>query len=141
MTSPGRLEVVARRPAVLVDGAHNAQGLEGLAETIAAEFPDSDRLLVVGFRGQRDVAKLLEPLAGLFSHVIVTEAEDHQAIPTSQVAAAVAEALGEDVVIEEVTPVAQAVTDALHAVGEDDMIVITGSLYVVSDARDRLLDG
>ena len=34
---------------------------------------------------------------------------------------------------------AQAVTEALHEVGEEDMVVITGSLYVVSDARDRLV--
>ena len=138
ITSPGRLEVVGRRPLVLVDGAHNAQGLEGLAETLVAEFPDTDRVLVVGFRGQREVAELLQPLAGLFSHVVVTEADDYQAIPAQAVAAAVAETFGPEVTVEQATPVAQAVTDALHAVGEDDMVVVTGSLYVVSDARDRL---
>ena len=140
MSSPGRLEVVGRRPLVLVDGAHNAQGLEGLAETVTTEFPDTQRLLVVGFRGQRDVAALLEPLRGLFDQVVVTAADDHLAIPTSEVAAGVRQTFGDEVTIEEVTPVAQAVTDALHAVGEDDMVVITGSLYVVSDARDRLIE-
>jgi dihydrofolate synthase/folylpolyglutamate synthase len=138
ITSPGRLEVVARRPLVLIDGAHNAQGLEGLAETLVAEFPESDRVLIVGFRGQREVAELLQPLAGMFSHVIVTEADDDQAIPASTVAAAVAEAFGSEVTVEQSTPVSQAVTDALHIVDEEDMVVVTGSLYVVSDARDRL---
>lgn len=139
MSSPGRLEVVGRRPLVLIDGAHNAQGLEGLATTLSAEFPETDRLLVVGFRGQRNVAELLQPLYGLFDRVIVTAANDHLAIPTGEVAAAARAAFGDEVSIEEVTPVSQAVTDALHAVGEEDMVVITGSLYVVSDARDRLL--
>ena len=139
MSSPGRLEVVGRRPLVLVDGAHNAQGLDGLAATLVSEFPEVPRLLVVGFRGERDVAALLEPLIGLFDHVIVTAADDHLAIPTADVAAGVRQAFGDEVVIEEATPVAQAVTDALHASGEDDMVVVTGSLYVVSDARDRLV--
>ena len=101
-------------------------------------FPDTNRVLVVGFRGEREVAELLKPLAGMFSHVIVTEADDSQAIPSAQVAAAVAEALGSEVTVEQSTPVAQAVTDALFIAGEDDMVVVTGSLYVVGDARSRL---
>jgi len=141
VTSPGRLEVVGRHPLVLVDGAHNAQGLEGLGEALTTEFPDTNRILVVGFRGQREVAELLEPLAGMFSHVIVTEADDAQAIPADSLAESVAAALGPEVTIERSTPVAQAVTDALHSAGEDDMIVVTGSLYVVSDARERLAEG
>ncbi len=139
MSSPGRLEVAGRRPLVLVDGAHNAQGLGGLAATLAAEFPETRRLLVVGFRGQREVAELLEPLNGMFDEVIVTAADDQLAIPTADVAAGVRQAFGDEVSIEEVTPVAQAVTEALHVSAEEDMVVVTGSLYVVSDARDRLL--
>ena len=83
--------------------------------------------------------ELLEPLAGLFSDVVVTAAADGMAIPMAEVAAGVRAAFGSEVNIIEAEPVAQAVTEALHVVGEDDMVVVTGSLYVVSDARDRLL--
>ena len=138
-TSPGRLEVVARRPLVLLDGAHNEQGLEGLAASILDEFPDTNRSLVVGFRGERDVAALLEQLTGLFSSVIVTAADDPMAIPTAVVAAAAREVLGDDVAVQEVAPVAAAVEAAMEAAGVEDMVVVTGSLYVVSDARDQLL--
>lgn len=138
VSSPGRLEVMQRRPLVLIDGAHNAQGLEGLAATIVDEFPATTRILVVGFRGQREVAELLAPLRGLFTHVFVTEAADQMAIPSSAVAAEVRDAFGAEIVIEESAPVGQAITEALHIAGEDHMIVVTGSLYVVSDARDRL---
>ncbi|MCP3977477.1 MAG: bifunctional folylpolyglutamate synthase/dihydrofolate synthase [bacterium] len=139
VTSPGRLEIVGRRPLVLIDGAHNAQGLDGLAQTVNDEFPDTDRVLVVGFRGERDVTELLKPLSGLFDEVIVTEAADKMAIPAADVVAGVRAAFGPDVSIETATPVSQALTEALHLVGEDDMVVVTGSLYVVSDARDRML--
>ena len=139
ITSPGRLEVIGRRPLVLLDGAHNAQGLTGLGTALVDEFPDTGRVLVVGFRGQREVAELLEPLRGLFAEVIVTEADDSLAIPAAQVADGVRQTFGEEVTIHEATPVAQAVTEALHSVGEEEIVVVTGSLYVVSDARDRLL--
>ena len=87
------------------------------------------------------IPDLLEPLAGLFSSVIVTAAADEQAIATDEVVAGVRKALGDDVAVEVATPVAQAVVDALHTVGEEDILVVTGSLYVVSEARDRLLGG
>lgn len=139
MTSPGRLEIVGRRPLVLIDGAHNAQGLDGLALTISEEFPETNRILVIGFRGNRDVTDLLKPLSGLFSEVIVTAAEDALAIPARDVAASVREVFGPEVSVDVSEPVSQAITEAMHIAGEDDMIVVTGSLYVVSDARDRLL--
>ncbi len=138
LTSPGRLQVISRRPLVLVDGAHNAQGLEGLRAAIVAEFPATERVLVFGIRGPRDVADLLAPFAGVFSAVYVTAADDPDAVPTSQVAAAARRALGDEIRIEEVTPVGQAVTEALHASGEDDMVVVAGSLYVVGEAMHRL---
>lgn len=138
-TSPGRLEVVQRGPLVLIDGAHNEQGLEGLASALLDEFPETDRTLVVGFRGQREVATLLEHLKGIFSSVIVTAAADPMAIPTAEVAAAARDVLGAEVVVNEVTPVAAAVDAAIESADQTDMVVVTGSLYVVSDARDRLL--
>ena len=119
----------------------NAQGLDGLALTISDEFPETNRVLVVGFRGNRDVTELLKPLTGLFSEVYVTAASDAMAIPAADVAASVRQVFGPDVTIEISEPVSQAITDALHSVGEDDMVVVTGSLYVVSDARDHLLGG
>ena len=61
------------------------------------------------------------------------------AIPASEVAAAVQDVLGGDVVVEEVIPVGAAVEAAIESVDADDMVVVTGSLYVVSDARDQLL--
>ncbi len=138
-TSPGRLEVVQRQPLVLVDGAHNEQGLEGLASALLEEFPETSRTLVVGFRGQRDVAALLEHLEGIFSSVIVTAAADPMAIPTAEVAATARDVLGAEVEVQEVTPVSAAVEAAIESVDADDMVVVTGSLYVVSDARDQLL--
>lgn len=137
-TSPGRIEVVRRNPLVIVDGAHNAEGLQGLADALSTEFPDTRRVLLVGFRGERDVAHLLEPFVGLFDEAVVTAADDPDSIDASIVAEGVREALGDDVRIVVEGPVAQAVTEALHRVGEDEILVVTGSLYVVGEAREAL---
>jgi dihydrofolate synthase/folylpolyglutamate synthase len=141
LTSPGRIEVVDRHPLVIVDGSHNEQGLQGLADTLDAEFPQAVRLLVVGMRGDRDVPGLLGHLADLFDEVIATQADDPQSVPAQQVAEAARTVFDADIPIEAIVPVAQAVTEALDRVSDDGVVVIAGSLYVAGEARARILGG
>jgi len=137
--SPGRLEVVGTRPLVLIDGAHNQEGVGGLAEALDNEFPDTRRIAVVGFRGDRLPGDLLRHLAGMIDEVIVTEADDGDVVPAAEIVAAAHEVFGPDIAVESVTPVARAVATALARSGPDDMVVITGSLYVVGEARRHLV--
>ena len=138
VTSPGRIEVVGRNPLLVLDGAHNEEGIEGLAEALQDEFPPSEWLLVVASRGDRDVVKLLEPLRGIVDRVIATEPADPAAIPAQRVAEAAAAVFGDQIPVEVATPVAQAITEAIDRVDESGSIVVAGSLYVVGEALSRL---
>jgi dihydrofolate synthase/folylpolyglutamate synthase len=139
MTSPGRIEVLQRNPVVVVDGSHNEQGIAGLAATLLDEFPPQEWLLVVGMKGERNVPDLLSPLEGVVAEVIATAAADPSSIPADEVAAAARIVFGDDVPVEAVTPVAQAVTEALDRTDDTGAIVIAGSLYVVGEARTRFV--
>lgn len=138
LESPGRIEVVQRSPLIVVDGSHNEQGVEGLAEALEVEFPPAEWVLVVGARGDRDLGKLLEPLRGRVGRVVATQPADAAAIPADRVAAAAAAVFGREVPVEVATPVAQAITEAIAHVDETGSIVVAGSLYVVGEALDRL---
>ena len=124
---------------MVIDGAHNLQGLTGLASALLDEFPPGRRILVVGFGGERDPATLLEPLLGAVDAVVATSAADGSALPAEEVAAAAADRFGPDVPVSVRTPVAAAVDAALAAAGPDDQVVVAGSLYVVGEARSALL--
>ena len=137
MTSPGRIEVIGRSPLVVADGSHNEQGIAGLAATLLDEFPPHAWTLVVGMKGERNIVDLLSPLEGIVGEVIATAAADPSAIPADDVAAAARTVFGDEVPVESVTPVAQAVTEALDRVDDTGAIVIAGSLYVVGEARTR----
>jgi dihydrofolate synthase/folylpolyglutamate synthase len=130
--------VVGRSPLIVVDGAHNEQGVEGLAETLLSEFPPAGWVLVMGVRGDRDLDKLMGPLRGLVERVIATQPADAVAIPAEDVASVAADIFGTDVSVEVVTPVSQAITEAIDRAGESGAIVVTGSLYVVGEALARL---
>lgn len=133
MTAPGRLEVVGRRPVVLLDGAHNVQGIGGLATTITQEFPAMEWQLVLGVRGDRDVGELVEPLLGHIGKVFATAPDDPGAIDPHAVAAAAAAALGVEAVAF-LSP-EDAFEQAREAAGAGGGVIVAGSLYLVGEVR------
>jgi dihydrofolate synthase / folylpolyglutamate synthase len=135
---PGRFEIVNNQPLILLDGAHNPDGARAAAATLEQDFSVSgDSLLVVGLTKGRDPAQMLEALGARRARLVVATAPDFErAVPADEIAAA-ARGLGIDV--EEVPSVAEAVARACGLAGEDDTILVAGSLYVVGEARSALL--
>ena len=136
-SAPARIEVVHRRPLVVIDGAHNEQGLAALAETMRDEFPATAWNLVVGMRGDRDVNALLRPFADLVNRVWATQPDDPAAIPADTVAAAAAETL--EVEVESFASVPEATDAAVTAAGAGGAVIVAGSLYVAAEAREALI--
>ncbi len=137
-TAPGRLEVVARRPIVLLDGAHNHQGFEGLAATLDSEFPTMPWKLVLGARGERSIASLTAPLHGLIGEVFACAADDTSSVPADVVAE---QARSLDVPVGSYPDVLTALAAARDAAGPDGGVVVAGSLYIVGEARQVLVSG
>jgi dihydrofolate synthase/folylpolyglutamate synthase len=136
VTVPGRFEVVGRQPLVILDGAHNPAGAQSAAITLGDFDVPGQRFLVVGMGQGRDAVEMLEILAADDTALVVACAADHpRAMPAAEVAAA-AEEVGVEAVIA--ADVGDALDKAAAAAGTDDLILVTGSLYVVGDARRRL---
>ncbi len=130
---PGRFEVVAGEPMVVLDGAHNPDSLKTVARTMRDDFPSAGRYLVVGMLGGRDPGELLLALeAPLATMVIACAPDSARAIPAADVAEA-ARALGCQV--ETIARVDDAVERALSLAEEHDAVVVTGSFYTVGEAR------
>lgn len=134
---PGRIEVVHHRPLVVVDGAHNLQGIEGLATTLEDEFPDTKWQIVAGMRGRRAPAEILAPLGSLAAHLWATAPDDPGAIDPEQIATTAGPVLGCGATV--VGGVPEAVAAAVAAAGSDGSVVVTGSLYVAGEARAELV--
>ncbi len=135
---PGRMEVIGRRPLVIVDGAHNVAGMLVLSRSLVEEFPaDGETTAVVGMLGGRDPSAMLDALrsAGVRS-VVACAPRSNRALPPEVVADA-ATALGMAATV--VRSPADAVAHAVGRSGPDDRVVVCGSLYVVADARRALL--
>jgi dihydrofolate synthase/folylpolyglutamate synthase len=135
--SPGRLEVVGRRPLMILDGAKNVPGARTATAAIDEEFGGArSRILVVGMLKGKDPEEMLEALGATKARLVVTcPPPSPRAQPADDVAKA-AERLGARAVVAET--VGEAVARARAEAHEDDLILVTGSLYVVGAARAAL---
>jgi len=138
VSMPGRFEVVAREPLVVLDGAHSPEAAATVAATLHDDFERGGRtILVVGLLQPRDASSVLDALeVDTAETVIACTAPSPRAIPAHDIADA-AEALGARVIVE--PDVATAVDRARTLAEPNDAILVTGSLYVVGAARSHLL--
>ncbi len=142
---PGRLEVVATSPTVVLDGAHNPDKLDALLAALP-EYFDYERLIVVAaFTRRHDVAAMLAQLAAVVDHIVLTAFDMYgdfgpgQAIPPEELAALFVTFNPRGTVAVVPEPVA-AVAVARAGANADDCICVTGSLYLIGAVRDTLLN-
>jgi dihydrofolate synthase/folylpolyglutamate synthase len=141
---PGRMERIARpgAPPVLLDAAHNPEGAEALAAHLAAADRAVDgggtrrpRIAVFGSTEGRDPLDVVAPLAPLVDAWVVTRPAIDKALDPAVLATALeARGAAVEVVCDPARALARA--EALAAGGE---VLVTGSLYLVGDARRVLL--
>lgn len=138
---PGRLEVVSRRPSVLLDGAHNPHGARAAAGSVRDALPDAARIVfVVGVLDDKDVEGVLGPWRDVADHVVLTRPPSPRgASPRRLEAVAAGIWEGSGVVVETTRDVASAMDRAEELAAPDDAIVVAGSLFTVGAARDRYL--
>jgi dihydrofolate synthase/folylpolyglutamate synthase len=137
---PGRLEVLGRRPLLLVDGAHNVAGMTALGLALAEEFAvDGHTVAGVGMLSGRDPSAMLAGLAPAgVTTVIACQPDSPRAMPAGDVAEA-GRALGLTVLEE--PDVVDALRLARGLVNARGLVVVAGSLYIVGTARADILSG
>ncbi|MGA9533627.1 MAG: folylpolyglutamate synthase/dihydrofolate synthase family protein [Anaerolineales bacterium] len=127
---PGRFQVLRRSPTVVVDAAHNQDSARRLGRTIAEYFEGKHVWLVFGASEDKDIRGMLEALIPVADHVTLTKAFHPRAADPADMAS-IAEALGANITIN--TPVIEGVRDAIAAAKPDDVVLVTGSLFVVGE--------
>ena len=137
---PGRLEVAATGPLVLLDGAHNQEAARAVAEAVPKVFFEGHatgrRIIVFGALGPREPSEMLEELAVLAPELVVTCTAPSPRSVSADRLAELARGLGLDA--EPVSAVGEAVRLAVTLADEEDMVLVTGSFYVLAPAREAL---
>jgi len=129
---PGRFEVVAEHPLLIMDGAHNTHGVTSLIKSLADLLPGRKVLLVVGIMQDKEPREMLSLLAPHVKRFYASAPKLPRAMPAGELAA-LASNLG--LVGEHYDSVAGALGAAVTDATPLDIVLVAGSLYTVSEAR------
>jgi len=136
---PARLEIMQQRPLVVLDCAHNVASVEALVAALAASFPPGRRLLVLACSSDKDLAGMARVLTPHFAHAYLTRFHNSTRAAEPELLAELFRQAGKvahSVHADSSAAWAAARRDA----GPDDLICVTGSVFLAGELRPVLLD-
>ena len=128
----GRLEVIKHSPAVLLDGAHNAGGASTLARALREEFSYKKLIFIFGVLKDKDYKAMLKKLLPLGDRLILTSPDTERAMPAEALLPVAKQYLRR---IEVVKNSREALKRALSIADQNDLICVTGSLYLIGEIK------
>lgn len=138
---PGRMELVNEDPLVILDGAHNLPGMQALAETIRNDLRDRQVYVLVAILADKQYDLMLGELASLSNvHITVTSFAGPYANRPSADLSSIVQTIPSHYPIQVVMDWQQALAHITTEISTDDVILVTGSLYFISDVRHLMLD-
>jgi dihydrofolate synthase/folylpolyglutamate synthase len=137
---PARIEVIARRPCVVLDAAHNIASVDALLATLDTSFAARRRMLVLASTQEKDVAGMVRLLLPKFDHVVLTRyTQNPRGVPVEELAALAAETPCTN---WSVAADPAAAWDAIHRLAPtpDDLVCITGSFFIAAQMARQCQD-
>jgi dihydrofolate synthase/folylpolyglutamate synthase len=132
---PARFQRVRRAPDLILDGAHNAASAAYLRETLGRLYPGRRVLAVIGLGADKDVEGFSRELGPALAAVYLTRSRTMKAAPAERLRRALS---GFALAIAETATVAEALALALLEARSEDVVVVTGSFYVIAEAMTVL---
>jgi len=138
---PARLEIIARRPLVLLDCAHNVASAQALAQALVVSFPlapNGRRLLIFAGNKDKDLSGMLAVLAPCIDHVFLTRfGNNPRCVPPERLAEILPEKLRRAATVCPDTT--GALELARRSAGPDDLICAAGSVFLAGELRSLLV--
>jgi dihydrofolate synthase / folylpolyglutamate synthase len=131
----GRLEVVDRRPTILLDGAHNPAAATALADSLTRSdqsHPSRPMVLVLGMMRDKDHRGFVEPLRDLVDEVVLTQADLPRAATAQELQASLEGLLPHPHLVPSIS---DAMALARKLATPDGLVCVTGSLMLVGECK------
>ncbi|GAA0333856.1 bifunctional tetrahydrofolate synthase/dihydrofolate synthase [Bacillus carboniphilus] len=127
---PGRFEELMSEPTLIVDGAHNQEGIDSLADTIKKRFPKQKVNILFAGLGDKPLKPMLEKLEDIADSLYITTFDFPRAAGIQDL-----HSLIESSSATYVEEWKAWLTDLIHTGKNDDVLIITGSLYFISEVK------
>lgn len=133
---PGRLELLGRRPDVLLDGGHNPQCMEAVARTLMELYPGKKIRFLLGVMEDKDYPVMVRTLLPLAEECFCVAPDSPRALPAEALAACVRRLGG---AARPCPSLGAALAAVFHGTGPEDVICMCGSLYMIGEIRECLI--
>jgi dihydrofolate synthase/folylpolyglutamate synthase len=134
---PGRLEILGRDPLLVMDGAHNVDSMRRMLTTLEEDLRFDRLIVVAGFSADKDIAGMMDELTSTADELVLTKSIHPRAADPQQVADRYGDQRTRIAIVEDV---ADALWHALEESSSEDLVCVTGSFFVVAEARAAWLD-
>jgi dihydrofolate synthase/folylpolyglutamate synthase len=128
---PGRMQIMSKKPLILLDGAHNPKAIQALADSLQRELRLKRLILIIGVMADKDIRRIIQKIVQPANYVIYTRPEYYRSAEPKVLEKNAANLGRPGVVIPELS---KAIERAKEIALPDDIILITGSLFTVGEA-------
>ena len=129
---PGRLEQLNQHPLVLVDGAHTIEAMRSVKNTIETIAPHIRVIVVFGMLSDKKIKEISTLVNEFADIIIVTKSSSKRTLEPAEIMPYFETS---QKTMYQITSVEEAIEKALSLVDDDDLVLITGSLSMVGDAK------
>jgi dihydrofolate synthase/folylpolyglutamate synthase len=135
---PGRMEMIQENPLVILDGAHNSHKMGALKQSLATIYPDKKITVIVGMLSTKDFKAMIDHLVPIASRWVVTQPHvfGKPSTQPSEIASYITK-INPQADIRAFDYINDALDVVLAEASQNDLIIVTGSLYLVGEARER----
>ncbi|CAG9608800.1 bifunctional folylpolyglutamate synthase/dihydrofolate synthase [Pseudoneobacillus rhizosphaerae] len=132
---PGRFERVSVRPDIILDGAHNDDAVQYLVKTLKDEYPGHNFQFLFGALKDKNSLAMIRMLEEIADKITFVDFDFPRAASAEQL-----EALSILENKSSASHLSDCLSTEIKGLNEDDILVITGSLYLISEVKDILKD-
>lgn len=131
----GRMEMICDDPRIMIDGAHNAASIKALIHAIGQNISYDSMVIIFGCNSDKDIVGMLDKLQYGADKVIFTRSSSAKAMSPDDLADMYTEICGK--MCQSAASLGEALQLARSAVSKEDLICITGSFYLIGEAKKR----
>ncbi|HEY1269179.1 MAG TPA: folylpolyglutamate synthase/dihydrofolate synthase family protein [Candidatus Binatia bacterium] len=134
---PGRLETVLERPTVILDGAHNEEGIKTLTAEMRERLGAKKATVVFAAMADKDWRLMLRELSAVAGEFVLTRVAMDRSADSEEMAASARAAAA--IPVKAISDARQAVLTTIQSASPEDVVLITGSLYFLGEVRSAVM--
>ncbi len=127
---PGRMQILQNSPTVIIDGAHNEEGIDALVHNIKQIFPNTKIHFVLAILRDKNLEKIIKQICEISYKLYISKNHSTRAAEIEE-QAEIAKTYGTDPIL--IPDVVEATKAALKNAKPDELVFISGSLYTISE--------